>query len=235
MGSYAAYVGSRIKYFRKAKGFTIEKLAQKISKSKSAVSKYESGQISIDMETLSDISTALNVSIYHLVYYKEPKSRDITAESKLFDGESQLYVYYFDGRYKKLIKCLLQLVHDEIKDEIIVCYYLDVPSYESYLNSKYLYSGEIASYDSLTYFLLDNQANPLEKIQLCVHNVLGQKSFTIGMATGIAINSLSPLAMKVFVSKSIITDENLIIENLKLTKEDFKNIKDSNMLIVNNF
>jgi len=235
MDSYAAYVGSRIKYFRKAKGFTIEKLAQRINKSKSAVSKYESGQISIDLETLSDIAKALNISIYHLVYYKEPTVNSISVESKLFDGESQLYVYYYDGRNKRLVRCLLQLVYDEIINQTTACYYLDVPSFDAYLNSKYRYSGQIASYDTLTYFFLENQANSLERLTLCVLNVLGQKTFTVGLETGITISSISPLAMKVLVSKSIITDENLILETLKLTKEDLKYIKETNMLIVHNY
>lgn len=72
MDSYSAYVGTRIKHFRKAQNLTIEELARAISKSKSAVSKYENGQISIDIETLRDIAEALKINVSQIIYYTAP-------------------------------------------------------------------------------------------------------------------------------------------------------------------
>ena len=72
MDSYSAYVGTRIKHFRKAQNLTIEDLARIINKSKSAVSKYENGQISIDIETLKDIADALKINVSQIIYYTPP-------------------------------------------------------------------------------------------------------------------------------------------------------------------
>lgn len=45
-------VGSRIRYARKSRGMSMEELAQAIYKTRSAISKYENGQISVDIATL---------------------------------------------------------------------------------------------------------------------------------------------------------------------------------------
>ena len=68
------HVGSQIKMFRKIKKFTIEELATIINKSKSTVSKYESGEITIDVVTLFNISKALNINIINLLDYEEKEN-----------------------------------------------------------------------------------------------------------------------------------------------------------------
>ena len=45
MGKANHYVGQRIQFFRKLKGFTQQQLADAIGKSKATVSKYEKGEI----------------------------------------------------------------------------------------------------------------------------------------------------------------------------------------------
>ena len=66
MGKVNHYVGQRIQFFRKLKGFTQQQLADAIGKSKATVSKYEKGEISIDVETLNDISQVLGISLAQL-------------------------------------------------------------------------------------------------------------------------------------------------------------------------
>ena len=65
-------VGSRIRYARKSRGMSMDELAQAIYKTRSAISKYENGQISVDIATLYDIANALKVSIYDLLYRNTP-------------------------------------------------------------------------------------------------------------------------------------------------------------------
>ena len=61
-------VGSRIRYARKSRGMSMDELAQAIYKTRSAISKYENGQISVDIATLYDIANALKVSLYDLLH-----------------------------------------------------------------------------------------------------------------------------------------------------------------------
>ena len=57
------HIGNRIRNFRKMKKLTIQQLADMIHKSRATVSKYETGEITLDIETLYDISSALDVDL----------------------------------------------------------------------------------------------------------------------------------------------------------------------------
>ncbi|MBR1442490.1 MAG: helix-turn-helix transcriptional regulator [Firmicutes bacterium] len=67
MNQITSHVGSKIKLYRKNNGLSINELASLIHKSKSTLSKYENGLISIDIETLYDISKVLHVNLSGLV------------------------------------------------------------------------------------------------------------------------------------------------------------------------
>ena len=63
-------IGKKIKNIRKSKNMTIQELADSINKSKSTVSKYENGDISVYIQTLYEISNALNVHVEQLLYIR---------------------------------------------------------------------------------------------------------------------------------------------------------------------
>lgn len=86
-------VGSRIRYARKSRGMSMEELAQAIYKTRSAISKYENGQISVDIATLYDIANALKVSIYDLLHRNTPTSiRSTMRRYPPFSGVSPSYI-----------------------------------------------------------------------------------------------------------------------------------------------
>ena len=66
MKEVSIHVGQRIRLYRKTKNLTIETFAGMIHKSKATVSKYENGDISIDIETLFTIAQALGVPVNQL-------------------------------------------------------------------------------------------------------------------------------------------------------------------------
>ena len=59
MNGINARVGARIRLYRRAKKLTLIQLSAMIHKSKATLSKYETGDIAIDVETLYDIAKAL--------------------------------------------------------------------------------------------------------------------------------------------------------------------------------
>ena len=61
MENISKYMGSRIRSFRKLRKMTLQQLADAISKSRATVSKYETGEIALDVQTLYEISVALDV------------------------------------------------------------------------------------------------------------------------------------------------------------------------------
>ena len=69
MKEVSVHVGKRIRLYRKMKNMTIEVFAGLINKSKATVSKYENGDIAIDIETLFIIAQALDISVNQLIDY----------------------------------------------------------------------------------------------------------------------------------------------------------------------
>lgn len=109
-------VGSRIRYARKSRGMSMDELAQAIYKTRSAISKYENGQISVDIATLYDIANALKVSIYDLLYRNTPDiDQEYNAEVPAFFREvSQLYMYFFDAHLNRTVEKGGDLTEEEI-------------------------------------------------------------------------------------------------------------------------
>ena len=66
------HIGGRIRAYRKEQKMTLQQLADKIHKSRATVSKYENGEITLDIETLSEISDALHVSLSQLTDFRPP-------------------------------------------------------------------------------------------------------------------------------------------------------------------
>lgn len=104
-------IGKKIHAFRKARGLTLEALAQKVCKSKSTLSKYEKGDIALDMETFYDIAAALDVHVEQLLY-KAPVAREEREQSGVpafFKGLNQFYGYIYDGRAGQLLRTVFDV------------------------------------------------------------------------------------------------------------------------------
>ena len=61
MSEVSVETGKRIRYFRQSRQMTLEELSAAIRKSKSTVSKYERGEITVDLETLYDLADVLHI------------------------------------------------------------------------------------------------------------------------------------------------------------------------------
>ena len=66
MSSINTHVGKMIRKYRKAANLTLQQLADAIHKSRATICKYENGDISMDIETLYEISQVLQVSVPQL-------------------------------------------------------------------------------------------------------------------------------------------------------------------------
>lgn len=68
MSEITIETGRHINDFRKRRNMTLQEMAGLIHKSKSTLSKYESGEISVDIETLYEIADTLHVHVEQLIY-----------------------------------------------------------------------------------------------------------------------------------------------------------------------
>jgi len=71
-------IGARIRGFRKARGLTQEKIAEKAGVEPSNLSHIERGATKVSLPTLLKIANALDVSLDDLVYDSLKKSRHIS-------------------------------------------------------------------------------------------------------------------------------------------------------------
>ena len=86
-----AHVGNRIRTIRKGKKMSIQQLADAINKSKACVSKYEKGEITLDIPTLFDIAKVLEISRERLINYDTGNKQAKFIESTLFC--KQIYLF----------------------------------------------------------------------------------------------------------------------------------------------
>ena len=239
MSQINQHIGSRIRSFRKAQGLTLQQLADRIHKSRASLSKYENGEITLDVETLYDISTALGVDLNRLTDYRSPKPASASpvhhgmGKSPFFQAE-QLYFYFYDGRYNRL------------KDGIIHIHKRDDSSgnYEASLSisavtptgrsSEIYYSGKVIYSDMLIRFSFVNQYNTLEEDLLYIFNPLELRDFTEGLLCGISSADLMPCAFKCLVTLTPQEPTEELKQHLLITPKELRRWQKLNMLIVDN-
>jgi transcriptional regulator with XRE-family HTH domain len=227
------HVGNRIRLYRKIKNLTIDELAKRINKSKATVSKYETGSILLDIVTLFEIASVLDIHLNQLIDYKYSE-RD-THKERIVNGNltdtNEAYLYFYDGREKKIIKNVLNIFSNKVNGAYETTLFMNIESFSNYSNCKHIYFGEMMPFDSVTNFRLVNQYNPIEEISLSVMNSFGNDDIMIGLMSGISNYPIMPVAVKIFLSKSIIDHEDPRLLDLVLSKDEFKEIKRFNMFV----
>lgn len=134
-------IGKKIRIFRKMRNLTLDELALKIYKSKSTISKYEKGEIAIDIETLYDIADALMINVEQLLYVENniPLSSQSLQIPSFFDGISQFYSYLYDGRSQQLIRCVFDVLFEAKTNQFKVMMYMNFKDFNSYQNCENTY------------------------------------------------------------------------------------------------
>lgn len=226
-------VGSRIRLFRKSKGFTIEQLGKQIFKSKATVSKYEKGEIIIDISTLYMIAGALGIKIEQLLPPVESaKMRTKQVVPEFFKDVSRLYSYIYDGRNSSLIKCVIDITEDVETGQFKTILYMNIKDYDNYLICENTYHGVTEHYDTLSKFVLVNQATPIESITISMMATFADFDQRWGLMSGISFRPFMPIAAKMLISKEPIKQTPEFVQSLKISKEDYRYMKIYNMFSV---
>ena len=85
MNELSRHIGNRIRSFRKAQGLTLQQMADRLEKSKATMSKYETGDIILDVETLYAIANLLQIGINQLTDYR-PEAEILPGEHCASEG-----------------------------------------------------------------------------------------------------------------------------------------------------
>ncbi len=220
-------VGSQIKMFRKIKKLTIEDLGKMINKSKSTVSKYESGEIAIDIETLFDIATALNINIINLVDIEVEEKPQ--AEKSHFWQVDNLYMYHRSGN--KIYLSYIKLRYDDTKHKTIATLYLKIENTEDLTNCESVYQGYMNFHDNILNFNLQNYAYNVESVLMNFFVPIKKVTTLAGLISGLDNTSLRPASYKVILSKNLLSLEEQK-ELLQLSKDVIRRLKDEHIFRV---
>ena len=230
------YVGEQIKKHRKSRGLTIQDLANQIHKSRATVSKYENGEITLDVVTLLDIAATLGISPTQLIEYRKPSiidSQPATFGLKTFFNTSQLYLYFYDGRYKRLKDGVIEILPGREGNHQPATLTISVVS-PSGRDSEIYYLGTVTYSDMLIRFSFINQYNALEENLLYIFSPLELRESTYGLLCGISSSDMRPCAFKCLVTLTPHKDAEALKEQLMLSKQELQMSKKLNMLIVEN-
>ena len=234
MGDIRKYVGKRIRYLRKQKHMTSQMLAERIGKSRSVISKYESGDITIDIVTLEKIARVLGCDLNRLIEYPVEEKFTGGHLNSLFGEQRELFLYYYDGRRKEVMKSYLLVEQGDDESEAEIQYYLGVPEFDRVEESDFVYKGRMDSYDLVTYFSVVNQMNPVDRLSVCVLNPLHQNQTTWGILFALLSKPIAPYAVKILVAKQMLSDKEITKEKLEISKDELRRIQRYNMIYADN-
>lgn len=232
------YVGAQIRRYRKNRQMTLQQLADRIHKSRASVSKYETGEVSLDIVTLTEIARVLEVQPGQLVdlpVQEEEGARLPSANSGIspFFQARRLYFYFYDGRYKRLKDGIIDIRETK-----------EAGSYEADLSvsavnpsgrsSKLYYTGKVIYSDMLIRFSFVNRYNPLEEDLLYIFNPLELRDSTDGLLCGISSADLMPCAFKCLVTLHPQEHIEEFKKRLLITRRELQQWQKLNMLMVDN-
>ena len=225
-------VGKNIKKYRRAYKMTLEELGAKIHKSKSTMSKYEKGIISLDMVTLEEVAEVFNISPMQLLASNRREYEKNKETGEVMDCQ---YMYSYDGRSKKILESVIERYNLPGKEEKGIQLFYDVKGIDVPGECKALYSGLSVRHEFIENYSLLNQSNPLEQIFICCINSLNRTDKRIGMVTGLSYKTMLPVVLKIMISSEKMKENQALVSQLKLTKEDIRISKKYNMFTIDRF
>ncbi len=234
MSEISVEIGKRIRHFRQNRKMTLQELASVICKSKATLSKYESGEISVDMDTFYNLAEALHVRPEQLLYNKTDMSEVLEHEVNpaFFQGLNQFYAYYFDGRNGRLSKSVLDVFSQIGTNKYKIAMYMNYSDYNNYQKAENIYWGYIEHFDALSLIELTHQDTQTEKASIQILASFLDAETKWGLWNGVSSRPLMPVAVKILFSKKPLKEDKDLIQRLKLSKEDIRRMKYYNMFSV---
>lgn len=210
-------IGQKIKAFRKKKKLTLKELGQLINKAESTVSKYETGEISIDIATFYEIAYALEVDIQQLLVVPEHQtavSTEIKEVSSFFKDLDRIFAYTYDGREKEIFRCILDI--SPFNDEGIqdVYLYMNFSNYDFYQNCETTFKGQIHHFSAVTNILLTNTDSAMESASINVLAPYQDVATKWSKFNGLSSRPIMPASSKMLLSKTILNEDQALIDLL---------------------
>ncbi len=227
MNDYSKKTGMRIRMFRRLKGFSQQQFADALHKTKSTISKYEHGDISIDLETLHEICLALDLS--PAVLLPPPQ------EASDGGGRGQtkrLYLYNLAGRQGVLTRSLLEIYGCDADQKAEASCFYGIPSFQAPEKCQGYYFGSSVRQSIFTHLHLINQKNNIEQVSVCYRSNLDNLPFDVGLMSGLSFESLVPVTCKIIISAKPLAEDAELLKALSFDQAEIRRIRSTGIMAV---
>lgn len=220
-------VGARIRFLRRQQGYTLTGFAEALSRGKSTVSKYERGEISIDIVTLSEIAQVLGVSLVSLVDTTEPQDVERLfkpGEDEAAEHMERYYLYFNSAHVGKPYLSYNALFLGERTARI----FAEIPDDENVYSYRSCYSGRVRRTDSFVRVMAVNPVHADDLAILEFRRTIKPVRAQIGFFCTLSIAGWFPMANKALISSVPLHDKEWIRRQLTITNADIREIKARN-------
>lgn len=223
-------VGANIRTFRKLQHITQQCLANKLCKSLACISKYERGDIAIDLHTLYQIADALQIPPSLL--FPQATSNE-SALSVPFETlpplfrQSSVYLYTLSTKKVEVVSSVIELRPDRMEATA----YYSVNDLNHYKDSAYVLMGSIYSSESNVRIHFSNPLLKSDFMFFCFRTSDLISGNCFGLFT--ALNSQHRFcSSKCHISNTPIRDLNGLKSKLLIGKEDIQLLKKQHILLL---
>ena len=234
MSEISREIGKRVRYFRQSRKLTLQELAAVVYKSKATLSKYESGEISMDVDTLYALAEALGIRVEQLLCDKgtqEPVP-ETEISPAFFRGLNRFYAYTFDGRNGQLLRSVFDVFSKLQTNRYKIAMYMNCKDLKDYQRAENVYWGYIEHFDVLSLIELTHQDTPTEKASIQILASFLDAETKWGLWNGVSSRPLMPVASKFLFAKKPLKEDQELTQSLMITKEDIRRLKYFNMFSV---
>ena len=231
------HTGSRIRMYRKYKHLSLGELAALINKSPSTLSKYETGRVVIDIDSLFDIAEALEISVNQLVDYQTPPHRQprLQRQDGFFFQAEMFYLYLVSTeKPKSVFTCVMHISRGpEKKSEENLTFYLGIDNLENYTNSRFIYHGKISYFDHGAAIFLKNPNDYSDVGFIYAKSPFSTDMKTSGIMTFVSQYYRNPCSAKVLLSLIPLPVNDSLYQELSVAdRETLQNLKKKNLFMV---
>ena len=141
-----------------------------------------------------------------------------------FRNVKNLYGYVYDGRINRIGRRLFEL-HPEENGLTKVMMYMNFEDYDHYQNCENTYKGYMEHFDAVTNITLQNRDVEMETayIQILAPTLNAETKWAL--FTGLSTRPIMPIARKLLLSKNRLCENKELENQLKVSKEDIKQLK----------
>lgn len=220
-------LGAKIRAFRKARNITLAQMSKALNKSISTISKYETGEIAIDIELLIDLCRYLDIDIHNLLPDTRTSGRNLPAERYMNHFVERFYIYWFKGGENKIHISAIE------NDNSTLCstFYFDVRDIRNIYESDYVYTGTLSYSDTSIDYVFHNAVPPYDMLTLSIPTVSKEQTYRISLLTSITFY-YQRVAIKCLASQTPVTNMDFLIKKLQISQEDIKLLKSTNFFTI---